>query len=214
MKLDVVTINFVNEPIKEGLDENIFSELTIFCMELFPIIEHITNPIIHLKSDKHSKMTINPLFLELEFGNASITSPNYIELANKIARYYYDLLKVTTLQQLNCKFTSVFPAAKEEDYKEGEVRKLFKDVKLFIPKSITRKIASKDALFGVRLIFEEDNVRYDLRVEPYLRGVKNNFVELRAVTKNVNLDQVSNFIKTQENFFLKDILNLLEADHG
>jgi len=186
------------------LSDSKFSELFRHCLDFYPIPFHISNPIISVKREEDEQLVIAPMFVHLENHHPKNLDREIKKVLN-IFNYYYKELGIKEVIQMNLRFVSHVPA-----HFEKSDRKLLNKVTFGIPDDLRDILGAKKIEKGLRFVYRINNMRYNLRIEPYFTDLKKNYVDLKIViSETILLKQIHSKIKKQKEAFHNKISLLL-----
>ena len=196
-------LNAVNTPVENLLPRESFPKVFLKAFEQFPIIHQIANPIIFLERSSGGQIQINPAGVFFR----DIRTEDFDKDINKlisIMNIYYSECKINELKELNLKLV-FHPKAIIVDAK----RKLVAH-DISIPNEIYQALPEGKIHTGLRFVFTEGIIRYDLKIEPRFANLEENHVDFNVIIpRAIKTEELLDLVNAQRAFFDEHILPII-----
>jgi len=187
---------------KKPLPDEDFSQVCSKILSYFSFADQISNPILTARRKPGGEIFINPIFVQF----TNIKTEDFesdIKMTKDIATVYFSRYKTKKISQAAIRLVSIINA----DFVENE-RKLIKNESFtLLPNNIKALTSKGEVKIGIRLVFQRNAKRYDLKIEPYFKHLACNYIDFNVVTPNLeaSLNQVYDLFKKEKLFFTKNI---------
>ena len=129
------------------------------------------------------------------------------EIIKEISKVYFDQYKNEKISQVAIRLVSVVKANTTDDRRELIVNEKF----VLSPKTIESLNPGGDIKIGIRLVFQRNGKRYELKVEPFFSDLNSNYIDFNLVVSSLDksLDQVYVLINEEVYNFTHNIASVI-----
>ncbi len=159
-----------------------FQQIYSIALKHFPVADQISNPILTARPKGGGEIFGSPVFIQ--FMNIETTNfDSDYGKTKEIARVYFSNYKSDRITQIAIRLVSLAKAV----FKDNE-RLLVRDGSLKLtPHTIKEFDADGEIKTGIRVVYQRNQKRYDLKIEPYFKNLEYNYVDLNVVMPELDV---------------------------
>lgn len=205
LKVSNFNLALFQEP-KNPLSDEQFSEIYLKVLKDFPFVDQLSNPILTARRKVGGQISLNPAFLQF-LGMEAKDFESDLKIIKDISSVYFPHYKTEKLKQIAIRLVSIVQA-----------RFINAERQLLINEDFRLNQETKENLnfgaeikVGVRLVFQRNGKRYDLRIEPHFANLDQNYIDLNIVIPNPDKtpEYFLDFIYEEVNFLKEKISRLI-----
>jgi len=196
-------LNLVNAPLEKLLEPGSLSRIFLMALESFPTIQQVTNPVIFLGRPSGGQLHINPagvFFRDIETEKFDEDLEDFFE----IIKTYHSECKISELKELGLRLIFYSKAI----LSEGRRKLLTYNIE--IPDKPFPSLPDSIIHIGLRFIFTVGVNRYDIKIEPRLSNLQENYFDFNVIIpKPIKVEDAFSIINEQREFFNESILPVI-----
>jgi len=206
-ELNISTFNLAFfQKARRPLPDEQFQYIYSTSLKYFPLVDQLTNPILIARRKVGGQISLSPIFLQF-LNIATMDFNSDFEIIKEISKVYFDQYKNEKISQVAIRLVSVVKANTTDDRRELIVNEKF----VLSPKTIESLNPGGDIKIGIRLVFQRNGKRYELKVEPFFSDLNSNYIDFNLVVSSLDksLDQVYVLINEEVYNFTHNIASVI-----